>query len=197
MLFLTNNDSKMFQSCQHVFLGVQDFLCRFPDISMRFFREHSEMFWRANDNLPLIPSYMEGVVKFTARKQLWVVRKREELVVRRAFLQRRSDKRKEQAALLCVYMSCELHTSLKIWKNMAVGGRDMKNTVIDARVIQRSDVIRGTTTHIQEHTRREQWYFIILFYIHKQCFCIIYVKMDHCTLYFIIKRCKAFLNEVL
>lgn len=111
----------MFQSCQHVFLGVQDFLCRFPDISMRFFREHSEMFWRANDNLPLIPSYMEGVVKFTARKQLWVVRKREELVVRRAFLQRRSDKRKEQAALLCVYVSCELHTSLnrseKTWRS--------------------------------------------------------------------------------
>ncbi len=61
MLFLTDNDSQMFQSCQHVFLGVQHFLCRFPDISMRFFREHSEMFWRANDNLPLIPSTWRGL----------------------------------------------------------------------------------------------------------------------------------------
>lgn len=108
----------MFQSCQHVFLGVQHFLCRFPDISMRFFREHSEMFWRANDNLPLIPSNMEGVVKFTARKVLWVVRKLEEIEARRAFLQRRSDKRKEQPALLCVCVLWTTHLSedLKTWR---------------------------------------------------------------------------------
>lgn len=134
----------MFQSCQHVLLGVQHFLCRFPDISMSLFREHSEMFWRANDNLPLIPSNMDGVITFTARKVLWVGRKRE---VRRAFLERRSDKRKEQPALLCVCVWWTTHLSLKIWKHG--GGRDVKNTFIEPRVIQRSGVIR--ITHSRAH----------------------------------------------
>ncbi len=118
MLFLTNNDSQMFQSCQHVLLGVQHFLCRFPDISMSFFREHSEMFWRANDNLPLIPSNMDGVIKCTLRLERcyglegnvrWGVH----------FCRRGQTKEKSsQPSSVCV--SSELHTplseDLKTWR---------------------------------------------------------------------------------
>lgn len=135
MLFLTNNDSQVFQSRQHVLFRVQHFLCRFLDISMRFFREHPEMFWRANVNLQLIPPVMDGSDRFTERKVLWVVRKRYELVARGAFLQRRSDKRKTAASPPLNY------TPLWRSKNMAEDAT-WENTFIDARDIQRSHVTR-------------------------------------------------------
>lgn len=112
MLILTYHDSQMFQSCQHVLFRVEHFLCRFPDISMRFFWEHSGMFWRANVNLQLIPSVMGGSDRLTEQTVLRLVRKRDELVARGAFLQRRSDKRKRAGSppLWTTHLSEDLQT---------------------------------------------------------------------------------------
>ncbi len=164
----------MFQSCQHVLLGVQHFLCRFPDISMSFFREHSEMFWRANDNLPLIPSNMDGVIKSTLRLERcyglegnvrWGVH----------FCRRGQTKEKSsQPSSVCVCLVNYTHLSLKIWKHG--GGRDMKNTLIEPRVIPRSGVIWSTITQSTER----------IFHIHKQ-----YLSINR---WFDKKKCKTFLN---
>lgn len=141
MLILTDNDSQMFQSCQHVLFRVQHFLCRFPDISMRFFWEHSEMFWRANVNLQLIPSVMGGPDRLTEQTALWLARKRDELGARGAFLQRRSDKRKRAGR----QPSSVNYTPLWRSANMAEDAT-WTNTFIDARDIQRSHVIWGRIT---------------------------------------------------